>query len=307
MLDYDLHCHSNISDGTLTPTEVVQRAAARGVKVLALTDHDDVDGLAEARTAAEQHGMTFINGVEISVTWRTHSVHIVGLGIDPAYSPLVAGLQSVRSGRGERAQRMSDSLAKAGIGGVLQGAYRYAGNPNMIGRTHFARYLVESGQCKDVKSVFNRYLVKGKPGYVSHQWAAMADAVGWIRGSGGVAVLAHPGRYMSGRHHMGKHTMHELLAEFVACGGQALEVVTGSHTPEQYAEFARYAGEFDLLASCGSDFHGPEESYRDLGRMPDLPLSCRPVWLEDIQNGFILKHGHTPKNFSRLAGEHAAE
>ena len=278
MLDYDFHCHSNISDGTLTPTELVQRAAGRGVKVLALTDHDDVDGLAEARTVAHELGMIFINGVEISVTWRSHTLHIVGLGIDPDYPPLVEGLQAVRSGRGARAQKMSDELAKAGVGGVLAGAYQYANNPNMIGRTHFARYLVESGHCKDVKSVFNRYLVKGKPGYVPHQWASLGDAIGWILGAGGVAVLAHPGRYMVGKHSMGKKTMQELLAEFVELGGQAVEVVTGSHTQEQYAEFARYAEQFNLLASCGSDFHGPNESYRDLGRLPDLPMICRPVW-----------------------------
>ncbi|TAN82764.1 MAG: PHP domain-containing protein [Gallionella sp.] len=288
MLDYDLHCHSNISDGTLTPTELVDRAAGRGVKVLSLTDHDDVDGLDEARAAAAQHGMTFINGVEISVSWRSHTLHIIGLGIDPAYPPLAEGLRGVRGGRGERAKKMADELAKAGIGGTLEGAYHFAKNPNMIGRTHFARYLVETGHCKDVKSVFNRYLVKGKPGYVPHQWAALADAVGWIRGSGGAAVLAHPGRYMSGRSKMGKKTMHELLAEFAGCGGQALEVVTGSHTPEQYAEFARYAEEFNLLASCGSDFHGPGESYRDMGRLPDFPLSCRPVW-QLWENGVALE------------------
>jgi len=222
--------------------------------------------------------MTFINGVEISVSWRTHTVHIVGLNIDPAYPPLAEGLHGVRSGRGARARKMADELAKAGIGGTLQGAYHYAGNPNMIGRAHFARYLVEAGHCKDVKSVFNRYLAKGKPGYVPHQWAALADAIGWICGSGGVAVLAHPGRYMVGRNSMGKKTMHELLTEFAECGGQALEVVSGSHTPEQYAEFARYAEEFNLLCSCGSDFHGPGESYRDMGRLPDFPLGCIPVW-----------------------------
>ena len=278
MLDHDLHCHSNVSDGTLTPTELVERAAGRGVKMLALTDHDDVDGLDEARAAAARHGMEFVNGVEISVSWRSHTLHVVGLAIDPHYPPLEQGLQGVRSGRGERAQQMADELAKAGIGGTLQGAYRYAANPNIIGRTHFARYLVEVGHCKDVKSVFNRYLAKGKPGYVPHEWASLPDAISWIRGSGGVAVLAHPGRYMVGRHSMGKKTMRELLVEFVECGGQALEVVTGSHTQEQYAEFARYAEEFGLLCSCGSDFHSPNESYRDMGRLPDLPMSCRPVW-----------------------------
>lgn len=278
MLDYDLHCHSSISDGTLTPTEVVNRAFERGVKVLALTDHDDTDGLDEARSVALEHGMRFINGVEISVSWRKHTLHIVGLGIDPAYAPLQDGLRQVRSGRGKRAEKMADELARAGIGGVLAGALRHASNPNMVGRTHFARYLVEAGHCKDVKSVFNRYLATGKPGYVAHQWANLADAIDWICGSGGVAVLAHPGRYMVGRHSMGKKTMHELLTEFVELGGQALEVVTGSHTPEQYAEFSRYADEFNLLSSCGSDFHGPGESYRDMGRLPDLPLICRPVW-----------------------------
>ncbi len=287
MLDYDLHCHSKVSDGTLSPADLVARAAERGVKVLALTDHDDIDGLVAARAAAAQRGIAFINGVEISVTWRTYTVHVVGLGIDPAYPPLIEGLRSVRSGRGERARKMSDELAKVGIGGALQGAYQYAENKNMIGRTHFARFLVESGKCKDVKSVFSHYLVKGKPGYVSHQWAAMQDAVSWVRSSGAIAVLAHPGRYMVGRISMGKKTMHELLADFVACGGQAVEVVSGSHTPEQYAEFARYADEFKLLCSCGSDFHGPGESYRDLGRLADFPLGCIPVWEAEPLKGII--------------------
>ncbi len=278
MLDYDLHCHSIVSDGTLTPTELVNRAAGRGVKVLALTDHDDTGGLDEARLVAAQLGIDFVNGVEISVTWRKHTLHIVGLGIDPDYPPLKEGLQSVRGGRGERARKMADELAGAGIGGVLQGALKYAGNPKMIGRAHFARYLVEAGHCKDMKSVFNRYLVTGKPGYVAHQWASLADAISWIRGSGGVPVLAHPGRYMTGKNGMGKKTMQELLGEFVRLGGQALEVVTGSHTPEQYAEFARYADQFNLAASCGSDFHGPGESYRDMGHLPEFPLICRPVW-----------------------------
>lgn len=278
MLDYDLHCHSNVSDGTLTPAELVERAAARGVKVLALTDHDDVDGLAEAARAAAALGIEFINGVEISVTWRKHTVHIVGLRIDPQNPALAEGLRSIRSGRRHRAELMAESLARSGVGGTLEGAYRYAANPDIIGRTHFARYLVEAGYCKDVRSVFNRYLVKGKPGYVEHEWANLQDAISWIRVAGGIAVLAHPGRYTAGRKPMGRTTLLELLKEFVESGGQALEVVSGSHTPPQFAEFARYAKEFSLLCSCGSDFHGPEESYRDLGRLPDLPLECRPVW-----------------------------
>jgi predicted metal-dependent phosphoesterase TrpH len=279
MLDYDFHCHSTVSDGTLSPAELVARAAERGVKVLALTDHDDIAGLAEAAAAARQYGMQFINGVEISVSWGSHTLHIVGLRVNPEHAPLVAGLRSIRDGRGARARLMADSLAKVGIGGALAGAYHYAGNPSLIGRTHFARFLVESGHCKDVQSVFKNYLVSGKPGYVPHQWASLPDAVAWITGSGGIAVLAHPGRYTAGRKKMGSTTMRELLREFVDLGGRGIEVVSGSHTPEQYAEFARYAKEFDLLASCGSDFHGPGESYRNLGHLPDFTPGCRPVWL----------------------------
>jgi 3',5'-nucleoside bisphosphate phosphatase len=279
MLDYDLHCHSTVSDGLLTPAELVSRADERGVKVLALTDHDDMDGLAEARTAAEQHGIEFINGVEISVSWRGNiTIHLVGLNVDPSYAPLAHGVASVRRGRGERARKMADSLAKAGIGGALEGAYRYAGTPELIGRTHFARFLVESGRARDVGSVFRNYLVRGKPGFVPHEWAHLDKAISWITGSGGVAVLAHPGRYMVGSKRMGKQAMRDLLNDFVAFGGRGIEVVNSSHTPQQFAEFARYANEFGLLASCGSDYHGPGESHRDLGRLPDFPSGCRPVW-----------------------------
>lgn len=278
MLDYDLHCHSTVSDGLLSPADLVARAAGRGVKFLALTDHDDVAGLDEAAAAAAQHGVQFINGVEVSVSWRSHTLHIVGLHIDPVHAPLAEGLRAIRNGRGARAQLMAESLARSGIGGALEGAYRFADNPSLIGRTHFARFMVESGRCKDVASVFKNYLVKGKPGFVPHQWAMLPDAVGWIRGSGGVAVLAHPGRYTAGRKKMGSTTLRELLREFTDLGGQGIEVVSGAHTPAQYAEFARYAQEFGLFASCGSDFHGPGESYRDLGCLPDFPMDCRPVW-----------------------------
>jgi len=278
MLDYDLHCHSKVSDGTLSPSDLLAHAAERGVKTLALTDHDDVDGLDEARAAAGRHGIGFINGVEISVTWRSATVHIVGLNIDPSYPPLRAGVARLRAGRGERARQMAASLAAAGIGNAFEGAFRHAGNPEFIGRTHFARFLVESGRAKDVASVFKRYLVKGKPGYVTHEWASLSDAVSWITGSGGVAVLAHPGRYTVGRKPMGKPTLRELLREFMEFGGRSIEVVSGSHTTQQCAEAARYAVEFGLLASCGSDYHGPGESYRELGQLPEFPMGCRPVW-----------------------------
>lgn len=273
MSPIDLHSHSTISDGLFTPSELVRRAAAQGVRVLALTDHDDVAGLGEARAAAAEAGIALINGVEISVTWNNRSVHIVGLRIDPEHAQLRDGLAAIRAGRAERARRIAAELEKAGIPGSLEGAYAYAANPSIISRTHFARFLVEKGVVKDTRTVFRKYLVKGKPGYVSHRWADLAAALDWIRGSGGAAVLAHPGRY-----DLGRSNLRDLIADFKAAGGTAIEVVTGSHSADQFAEFARYAREFGLLASCGSDFHGPGESYMDLGRLPNLPSGCQPVW-----------------------------
>jgi predicted metal-dependent phosphoesterase TrpH len=273
MLNIDLHCHSKVSDGTLTPTQLVERAAMRGVSMLALTDHDDLGGLDEARRVANEKNIIFINGVEISVTWRNRTLHIIGLDVDPKYLPLEQGLAAIRSGRVTRGSKIAAQLDKFGIQGSLEGAYCYAGKDGLIGRTHFARFLAEQGYAKNVKSVFKKYLVKGKPGYVSHQWASLSDAVGWICGSGGKAVIAHPARYK-----LGKNLLDELLLEFRALGGSGLEVITASHTPEQSLIFARHANRMNLLASCGSDFHGPEESYFDLGRMPDFPIECMPVW-----------------------------
>lgn len=273
MLNIDLHCHSSISDGVLTPEQLVERAAQRGVEILALTDHDDIAGLAEARKAAEAKSITFINGVEISVSWRGRTLHIVGLDIDPGYAPLVEGLTAVRAGRTQRAENIAAELAKTGIHGSLEGAYAYVGVRRLIGRTHFARFLVEQGYAKDVKSVFKRYLVKGKPGYAPHEWASLSDAVSWICGSGGHAVIAHPGRY-----DLGKNVLSDLLDEFCALGGSGLEVVTSSHTLEQAQRFAQHAKDRNLLASCGSDFHGPGESHFDLGQLPEFPPGCTPVW-----------------------------
>lgn len=273
MLNIDLHCHSTVSDGLLTPTQLVERAATRGVSMLALTDHDDLGGLDEARCAADRKDIIFINGVEISVTWRNRTLHIVGLDVDPKHLPLVQGLEAIRSGRVTRASNIAAQLDKFGVQGSLEGAYYYAGEGGLIGRTHFARFLAEQGYAKNVKSVFKKYLVKGKPGYVSHQWAPLSDAVDWICGSGGKAVIAHPARYK-----LGKDLLDELLFEFRALGGSAIEVITASHTPEQSLLFAHHANRMGLLASRGSDFHGPDESYFDLGRMPEFPVECMPVW-----------------------------
>ncbi|TMH91987.1 MAG: PHP domain-containing protein [Betaproteobacteria bacterium] len=272
-MNIDLHCHSTASDGLLKPEELVARAAANGVEILALTDHDGVSGLAEARTKAESQGVRFVDGVEISVTWEGSTVHIVGLQIDPEDPVLRSGLESIREGRATRAEKMGEALAAAGVPDSFAGAKTYAENPSLISRSHFARHLVKTGLAPDVKSVFQRYLVKGKPGFVPHQWASLGDAVSWIRASGGIAVVAHPGRY-----NFSKLELHAFLAEFRDCGGAGIEVVTGSHSPEQYFEFARIAREFGFTASRGSDYHGKGESRADLGTLPQLPYDLKPVW-----------------------------
>ncbi|RPI43564.1 MAG: PHP domain-containing protein [Betaproteobacteria bacterium] len=271
--NFDLHCHSTASDGVLTPTVLVRRAAANGVGVLALTDHDDLTGLAEAQATADECGIRLVPGVEISITWGGITIHIVGLGVDPSSEALARGLESVRASRARRAERIAAEFDALGMPGTLEGAYAYAANPNLVGRAHFARFLVERGVARDVRSVFHRYLVAGKPAYVPHQWAELADAVAWIRASGGRAVVAHPGRYR-----LTRAELRHFFIEFIAAGGEAVEVVTGSHTRAQYVEFAQLARELGLLASRGSDFHGPEESEIDLGRLPPLPADLKPVW-----------------------------
>jgi predicted metal-dependent phosphoesterase TrpH len=262
-----------VSDGTLTPEELALRAKTNGVELWALTDHDEIGGQARAAAAAAANGMAYLTGVEISVTFANETVHIVGLGFDASNPIIVNGLAKTRGGRGERAMEMSDGLAKVGIKGAYDGALKFVGNPELISRTHFARFLVESGVCKDTYEVFRKYLTEGKPGYVPHRWASLGDAVRWIRQSGGVAVIAHPGRY--------KFTANEefaLFSEFKTHGGQGVEVVTGSHTAAEYVEYAAVAKEFGMAASRGSDFHSPDESRIDLGTLPLLPGDLTPVW-----------------------------
>jgi 3',5'-nucleoside bisphosphate phosphatase len=272
-INADLHCHSVISDGTLTPEELALRAKTNGVELWALTDHDEIGGQVRAAAAAAANGMAYLTGVEISVTFAAETVHIVGLGFDATNPIIVNGLAKTRGGRGERAMEMSDGLAKVGIKGAYDGALKFVGNPELISRTHFARFLVESGVCKDTYEVFRKYLTEGKPGYVPHRWASLKDAVNWITQSGGVAVIAHPGRY--------KFTANEefaLFSEFKTHGGQGVEVVTGSHTTAEYVEYAAVAKEFGMVASRGSDFHSPDESRIDLGILPMLQGDLTPVW-----------------------------
>lgn len=273
LLNADLHCHSVVSDGTLTPEALAERAAANGVELWALTDHDEVGGQHRAAAAARARGMRYLCGTEISVTFIGQTVHIVGLGFDPDDAALVQGLRQTRGGRTERAQEMSDSLAQVGIKGAYEGALKYVGNPELISRTHFARFLVETGVCKETNEVFRKYLTEGKPGFVPHRWASLKDAVGWITGAGGMAIIAHPARY--------KFTPNEefaLFTEFKALGGGGVEVVTGSHSAAEYVTYADMAREFGLAASRGSDFHSPDESHTELGTLPLLPGNLTPVW-----------------------------
>ena len=272
-LNADLHCHSVVSDGTLTPEELAQRAKAQGVTLWALTDHDEIGGQARAAAAAAACGLDYLSGVEISVTFLHQTVHIVGLGFDVNDAPLAEGLQQTRGGRSQRAREMAADLARVGIQGTFEGALKYVGNPNLISRTHFARYLVETGVCKDTYEVFRKYLTEGKPGFVEHRWASLKDAVRWITQAAGMAVIAHPARY--------KFSANEELAlftEFKGHGGQGVEVVTGSHSAAESANYAAIALEFGLAASRGSDFHSPDESRTELGTLPDLPVQLTPVW-----------------------------
>jgi predicted metal-dependent phosphoesterase TrpH len=273
MPNYDLHCHSTASDGLLAPAELVRRAAGNGVDILALTDHDEICGLAEARAQAAALNLRFIDGVEVSVSWGGITIHVVGLNIDPDNEQLQRGLQAIRQGRAERAKKMAADLARVGIPDSLEGAYAYVENPNLIGRTHFARFLAEKRYVSDVKSAFQHYLVSGKPGYVPHQWATLQDALACIKAGGGIAVVAHPGRYKLTRAEMRK-----FLGEFKDGGGTGVEVITSSHTNEQFLEYAILAKEFGFLASRGSDFHGPGESRVDLGKLPNLAADLKPVW-----------------------------
>ena len=273
ILNADLHCHSVVSDGTLTPEELALRAKTHGVELWALTDHDEIGGVQRARAAAHANGMRFLSGVEISVTFIHTTVHIVGLGFDDDNAALRQGLAQTRGGRSQRAHEMAASLAEVGIADAFAGALRHAGNPDLISRTHFARFLVETGVCSETNEVFRKYLSEGKPGFVPHRWATLKDAVQWITQAGGMAIIAHPARY--------KFTPNEefaLFSEFKALGGEGVEVVTGSHSTAEYVTYGAMAQEFGLAASRGSDFHSPRESHTELGLLPYLSGTLTPVW-----------------------------
>lgn len=271
---YDLHTHSTASDGTLTPPALVTLAAAKGVDVLALTDHDTLEGLAPAQAAADAAGLVLSPGVEISVTWGGRTIHTIGLGIDHRNEALCNGLAELSAHRLWRAEEIGRRLAREGIAGAFEGARAFS-NGRLIGRTHFARFLVQQGYAANEREVFTHYLVKGKPGYVAGDWASIETVVGWIRGAGGQAVIAHPGRYRFMR-----TKLLRLIGQFRELGGVGIEVVSGSHSRDECLLFARYAWENRLLASVGSDFHGPENPWTGLGDMAPLPGFCTPIWAE---------------------------
>jgi len=272
MRTYDLHTHSHFSDGQLPPSELIARAASNGVDTLALTDHDTTEGIAEATIAAKDNGLSLVPGVEVSVTWNNRTIHIVGLRIDPTNATLQTGLGRLREFREWRAEEIGRRLVKAGIDNATAGARQYS-KRGLVSRTHFAQFLVAAGHAPDIRRVFKRYLVQGKPGHVPGQWASLADAVSWIRTAGGQAVIAHPARYKLTSTRLGK-----LIAEFREVGGEGIEVVCGSHSRDDAFRFAHLARQFDLLASTGSDYHGPENYFMDLGPLPPLPDGCIPVW-----------------------------
>jgi len=280
----DLHCHSKVSDGTLEPEVLAERAKTNGVELWALTDHDEIGGQQRALDAAGALGLPYLTGVEISVTFAGKVVHIVGLGFDHQDEALREGLQATRGGRLLRAREMAAGLARVGIQGAYEGALKYVGNPELISRTHFARFLVEAGHCGDVSEVFRRFLTEGKPGFVEHRWARLGDAVRWITEAQGVAVIAHPARYG-----FTPTEEYALITEFMAHGGRGMEVVTGSHTAADAVKYAETALEFDLLASRGSDFHSPTESHTDLGRLDLLPGRLKPVW-QALEHRIHLPH-----------------
>jgi len=275
MCCYDLHSHSTASDGTLSPASLLKKACTAGVDVLALTDHDTLDGVAEARRAAAQLDLELVPGVEISVTWKAMTLHVLGLNVDPDNQALLAGLQDLRVTRDQRAQQIGHKLEKAGIQGALEGARRHA-RGNVVSRTHFAHFLTETGRAASLQGVFKNFLVKGRPGYVRGEWASMEQALGWIRGAGGLPVIAHPARYRLTRSKLGT-----LVGEFREAGGVGLEVVSGSHNRDETLHMAAVSREHKLFASCGSDYHGPEKPWVELGRLRRFPEGCTPIWHAD--------------------------
>ena len=272
MPSYDLHCHSTASDGSCSPSELVEIALDSKLDYLALTDHDTTKGIGEAIRASEGRKLCVISGVEISVTWEEITVHILGLGIDPEYRELQLGLQKLIEFREHRAREISQLLDTAGLPDTYQACERLA-KGGLISRTHFAQVLIERGHAKDMKQVFKKFLVKNRPGYVPGQWASLQQAVQWIKAAGGLAVIAHPARYK-----LSAGKLRKLIEQFIDLGGSGIEVVSGSHSDQDCLRMAEYVRRYELYASVGSDFHGLHHPWRQLGKCKALPEDLIPIW-----------------------------
>ncbi|MFV1982159.1 MAG: PHP domain-containing protein [Thiohalomonadales bacterium] len=271
-IKHDLHSHSTASDGTFSPSELVRHAFEQNVSHLALTDHDNTAGLEEAHKVASELGLSFINGIEISVTWSKQTIHILGLCIDPANSIMQKGLLELMDYRDWRATEIALRLDKSGISGAYDGANQYRSG-RIFSRTHFARFLVDSGHAKSIRDVFKHYLIPGKPGHVPGKWASLEDCLSWISLAGGIAVIAHPARYG-----LTATRLRRLMTDFKELGGVAIEVVSGSHSNDDIRYMSELATQFEFYSSCGSDFHSTDNQYINLGKMPELPARCTPIW-----------------------------
>jgi 3',5'-nucleoside bisphosphate phosphatase len=271
-LNIDLHTHSNRSDGSLSPADLVQRAAAAGVQVLALTDHDTVAGLDEAQCAARANGLTVVPGVEISASWRSQAIHVLGLWIDPASSSLRAQLETQAALRGARMRRICARLTQLKLpGAALLAAVE--SSPGLPTRAHLAHAMVAGGHVDAVEAAFRKYLGKGKAAHIAAQWPPLDEVVGWIRAAGGIATLAHPARYA-----ISSGARRRLLEDFAAAGGKAMEVVSGANGKQDIDTCAALAMNHGLEGSVGSDFHSPQAAWNPLGRSLKLPDYITPVW-----------------------------
>lgn len=271
-LSIDLHTHSTCSDGALAPEALVERAAAAGIEVLALTDHDTIRGLAAADRRARALGVDLVAGVEISASWRGQSIHVLGLWIDPESAPLRAALDGQAAHRALRMRKICARLGDLGLpGGRLLAAVE--AQPGLPTRSHLAAALVADGIVSRTDEAFRKYLKRGRAAHVAADWPALAVVVGWILAAGGVPCLAHPARYT-----LSAGARRQLLAEFAASGGTSIEVVTGANAAHHIDACAQLALRFGFAGSVGSDFHDPESTWNPLGRLAKLPHGVIPVW-----------------------------
>ncbi len=269
---FDLHCHTHYSDGRLSPQDLLARARANNVEVLAVTDHDTIAGLEFAQEAARQTGIQLVPGIEFSSAWNKVNVHIIGLCIDLSSAGLQAAVDAQEAARNFRSEAIALRLARAGIPGALEGARAIAGDA-VVGRPHFAQFLVAQGRVKNINAAFKKYLGTGKSADVKYEWPDMADVIAWIHGAGGLAVLAHPAKY-----ELTRTKMCRLIGDFAQLGGNAVEVINGRQEDRLTQDLASITQGLGLYASCGSDFHFPDQPWQELGRFGQLPQGVVPIW-----------------------------